>query len=154
MNRHLNNDELLDQLYGIGSSEAKSHLLQCAVCAARYAAFERRRAEAATATDVPNDFLAAQRREVYARLGDDPNRHVRWAPAVAAALLLALGMFLQWPEQRVSESPAPAARAELTDEQLFSDVYSIEESPEPRAAAPIQGLFESVVSNVAEEGKY
>ena len=44
-------------------------------------------------------------------------------------------------------------KAEISDEQLFSDVYSIEESIEPRAAAPIQGLFEPAVSELSEEGE-
>jgi hypothetical protein len=151
MTRHLNQDELLDCLYGIGGGEARAHLIECEECAGRCAAYERRRSEAAGSIEVPSDFLAAQRRAVYARLNEPPRSQGKWAPALAAGLLLALGLFL-WPSSHAPERPAPAAKADLGDDQLFSDVYSIEESIEPRAAAPIQGLFEPV-SELGEEGE-
>jgi hypothetical protein len=34
------------------------------------------------------------------------------------------------------------AHSEVSDEQLFSDVYSMEQSDEPRAAVPMHALFE------------
>ena len=151
MRPHLNHDELLDCLYGIGGREAQAHLLECEECAGRYAAYERRRPEAASSIEVPSDFFASQRRAVYARLGEPPRNQAKWAPALAAGVLLALGLFL-WPSSPAPERPAPAARTEISDEQLFSDVYSIEESIEPRAAAPIQRLFEPV-PELSEEGE-
>ena len=151
MRRHLNHDELLDCLYGIGGREVQAHLLGCDECAGRYASYERRRPEAASSIEVSSDFLASQRRAVYARLGEPPRNQAKWAPALAAGVLLALGLFL-WPSSPVPEQPAPAAKTEISDDQLFSDVYSIEESIEPRAAAPIQRLFEPV-SELSEEGE-
>ncbi|HLH41722.1 MAG TPA: hypothetical protein VKV74_01960 [Bryobacteraceae bacterium] len=151
MSRHLNQDELLHCLYGIGEREAHAHLLACEECAGRYAAYQRRRSEAAASIGVPSHFLAAQRRAVYARLTEPPRSQAKWAPALAAGLLFVLGLFL-WPSAHLPQRPAPAAKPELTDEQLFSDVYSIEESMEPRAAAPIQMLFEPV-PDLAEEGE-
>jgi hypothetical protein len=32
--------------------------------------------------------------------------------------------------------------AEISDTQLFGDIYSIEQTPEPAAAAPVRALFE------------
>jgi hypothetical protein len=153
MNRHLTNDELLNRLYGIGGPDAESHLRHCPECAGRYEAFERRRAQATSSSTVktPHEFLAAQRRAVYARLGETPGGQARqiaqWTPAVAAAALLTLGLFLYRPSTSAPEAQAPAVHAELNpaepgDAQLFSDVYSIEESAEPLAAAPIQALFD------------
>jgi hypothetical protein len=152
MKGHLNYDELLECLYGIGGREAHAHLLKCEECAGRYAACERRRSEAAPPVEASAGFLAAQRRAIYTRLHEPPRSQAKWAPALAAGLLLALGLFLRWPSVHPPERPVPAVKAEISDEQLFSDVYSIEESIEPRAAAPIQGLFEPV-SELREEGQ-
>ena len=39
-------------------------------------------------------------------------------------------------------APVPASKADTGDAQLFSEVYSMEQSTEPRGAAPIHALFE------------
>jgi hypothetical protein len=60
-----------------------------------------------------------------------------WAPALAAAALLAIGIAVYRP------APAPAPlRPDAADAQLFADVYSMEQSVEPSVAAPIHSLFE------------
>lgn len=142
MSRHLTTDELLDRLYGIGARETESHFENCAECGQRYAEFERRRAEAAAGLRISTDALGAQRRAVYARIEQTPGGYLRWAPAVVALLVLALGLLVYRPP---SHTPAKVARPEANDEQLFSDVYSIEQSAEPRAAAPIHAMFEDTV---------
>ena len=144
MKPHLTNDELINQIYGVGGPEVGLHLAECGDCTQRYAAFERKRAElvAGSAIELTPSDLAAQRRAVYARLGEAPRTQARWTPALAAAALLAMVLFLYHPSTPVNSRPTPA-HADLSDDQLFSDVYSIEESAEPRAAAPIQGLFET-----------
>jgi hypothetical protein len=43
---------------------------------------------------------------------------------------------------RPVHAPDPAPGVELNQEQLFSDLYSMEQSVEPLAAAPIHALFE------------
>ncbi len=148
MNRHLTNDELLNRLYGLGEAEAETqlHLRECAACADRWRGFEQRRAETAAWPDVSNERLASQRRGVYARLEERPGgMHVRWAPALAAGFLLAAGAYLAIPGRhavpQAPNRPAPSAHTEISDEQLFSDVYSMEQSAEPRAAVPIHALF-------------
>src|ERR1035438_2145319 len=80
---HLSDDQLLDRLYGLGegagesagreSSSKAAHLRECQECSSRFEALERRRSEvvaASSANDaaVPNEFLLAQRRAIYARL--------------------------------------------------------------------------------------
>jgi hypothetical protein len=157
MNRHLTNDELLNRLYGLGEAEGETnlHLQECTECADRWRAFERRRAETAAWPEVSNEFLVSQRRGIYARLEERPGMHVRWAPAVAAGFLLAAGVYLSLPgtiprrhapqaATSVHNRPAPVAHVvhtEMSDEQLFSDVYSMEQSAEPRAAVPMHALF-------------
>jgi hypothetical protein len=141
MMRHLNDDELLKQLYGLGDG---GHLDECPECAGRLAAMELRRADsAAEGVRVSSGLLGRQRRAIYARLEQPVPARVRWAPALAAATLLAVGVFIYHPMRAVPQrGPAPAARPEMSEEQLFSDVFSMEQAAEPRAAAPIRALFE------------
>jgi len=132
---HLSDDQLLDGLYGL--ADHAGHLESCPECAGRWSEMRERRASLAEPLEVPYDMLAAQRRKIYARLGEEPRTQMKWIPAVAAACLLAAGVFLY--------RPAPVAAPTHTiaaDAQLFSEVYSMEQSTEPIAGAPIHGLFE------------
>ena len=144
MNRHLDHDELLGRLYhGIGE-EAARHLAICAECSARLEELERRRGESAMFPEVSSEFLAAQRRAIYARLDEHRGFSLRWTPALVAVFLLAIGIFLYEPPARAPHSGATAPRVEQNDDQFFSDLYSIEQRIEPQAAAPIHALFESL----------
>jgi hypothetical protein len=158
---HLTNDELLDHIYGLGESSIP-HLRDCEECSSRFQALERRRAEAALPTAasagangaVSNEFLAAQRRAIYSRFGEAPAAGLHWAPAaLAVAFLLVMGVFLARPHavNRAVRPAAPALAVDLSQEQLFSDLYSMEESVEPRAAAPIHALFEGSDGNAVEQ---
>jgi len=131
MNEHLDDDQLLDQLYGLAES---AHLENCSSCARRWMEMRDRRARMAIPEEMPREFLAAQRRAIYSRLGEQPRKQMRWVPAMAAACLLVVGVLFY--------RPAPASHQDSGDVQLFSDVYSIEQSTEPLAAAPIHALFE------------
>jgi predicted anti-sigma-YlaC factor YlaD len=151
MNPHLSQVELVEQLYGVGGKEA--HVRECAECAGRLEALARTKAQLRSQADsrshVSGAFLAAQRRAVYARLDQAAASHVRWAPALAGAGLLAMGLFL-FPhvQLRAPRTPVPTARVELnTNEQLFSDLYSMEQSVEPTAAAPLHELFEGTAGS-------
>jgi hypothetical protein len=60
-----------------------------------------------------------------------------------AASLLAAAMFLY--QRPGVPQPAPAAPVAINaeaDAQLFTDVYSMEQDVEPKAAAPIRALFQ------------
>ena len=133
MNAHLSDDQLLERFY---AGVADPHLDACAECLERFRQLEQRRAELAPPVAASPEFLAAQRREILARL-DRRQMQWKWIPAMAAACALAVALLVHHPE-----APKPVAQIESGDEQLFSDVYSIEQSTEPRAAAPIHGLFE------------
>ena len=143
MNRHLTNDELIDRLYGVGD-----HAHECAECAGRLKAMEQKRARLASASPVSADFLAAQRRGVYSRLGERPHSRWNWAPATAAALCLAAAGVVAYSTSmyhgaaRVSAPPIAVSHQDAAaDAQLFSDVYAMEQSAEPRAAEPIHALI-------------
>jgi predicted anti-sigma-YlaC factor YlaD len=139
MNSHLSNDELLNRLYGVSQDQTSDdgHLESCPQCARRWQEMRERRALSIqeSGIEVPEQFFSAQRNAIYARLEKASPRRWLWAPAaVAAGGLLAVGLFVH--------RPATPPRAESTDVQLFSDVYSMEQSAEPAAAAPIHALFE------------
>jgi hypothetical protein len=143
MNGHLTDDQLIDRLYGVGDS---AH--QCHECDGRLQAIQQKRAKLAWPAPVSADFLAAQRRAVYSRLGERPKSRLNWVPATAAALfLVAAGVVVSHTSYHgrapVSGPSAVVSHADTTgDAQLFSDVYAMEQSAEPRAAAPIHALIE------------
>jgi hypothetical protein len=131
--KHLTIDELVDRLYGVGTGD---HLNSCDQCSQRFQQLRERREMAAEPVPASYEFLAAQRRDIYARMGERPRARMQWVPALAAAAcLLAAGVFVNRPV-------APVAKPEIVDTQLFADVYSMEQSMEPLAAKPIDALFE------------
>jgi hypothetical protein len=138
MNGHLKTDELLGRLYGLDQGvDRDMHLASCGDCHDRWEEMRRLKATFSSPEPVSTDFLAAQRRKIYARLGQEPRTRMTWAPALAAAALLAIGIAVYRP------APAPAPlRPDAADAQLFADVYSMEQSVEPSVAAPIHSLFE------------
>jgi hypothetical protein len=131
--KHLTIDELVDRLYGVGTGD---HLNSCDQCSQRFQQLRERREMAAEPVPASYEFLAAQRRDIYARMGERPRARMQWVPALAAAAcLLAAGVFVNRPVAQV-------AKPEIVDTQLFADVYSMEQSMEPLAAKPIDALFE------------
>ena len=155
---HLSDDELIAMLYGLGDiPQAERHMAVCPECDERWDAMHRAlgmaRRESARAAEIPALKLAIQRQEILDRVQKSSSGSPawRWVPAATAASLLAAAMFLH---QRSSvpqpAAPAPAAVSAESDAQLFTDVYSMEQDVEPRAAAPIRALFQETA---LEEGQ-
>jgi hypothetical protein len=148
MNRpHLSDDELIALLYGLG--DAEGHLAHCPECGERWNAMHRAlgmaRAESAPILEIGGRRLAAQRQQILERLENPPSglRVSGWIPAATVAALLAVAMFLQQHSQIApAVPPAKEAVNAETDGELFTDVYSMEQDVEPRAAAPIRALFQ------------
>jgi len=138
LNEHLSEDALLDAVYGIAGSDADAHLRACVNCSLRLQEWHERRAATAASAEIPGDFLAAQRRKIYERIERPSRKQWLWAPGLAAACALAVGLFIYHPAPRQQ----PEKRAEISDAQLFGDIYSIEQTVEPAAAAPARALFE------------
>jgi hypothetical protein len=133
MKKHLTTDELVDKLYGVG---ADGHLNECKECSERFGQLRERREMVTQPLEASYEFLAAQRRDIYARMGEKPQARMKWVPALAAAaFLVAAGVFVHHPAAQV-------AKPEVVDPQLFADVYSMEQSMEPLAAKPIHALFD------------
>jgi anti-sigma factor RsiW len=136
---HLSEDALLDAVYGIAGNDAETHLRGCADCAQRLHAWQEKRAATAASVDIPSEFLAAQRRKIYERIERPSRRRWLWAPGLAAACALAVGIFVYHPAPQQHPVNKPA---EISDAQLFGDIYSMEQVVEPAAAAPARALFE------------
>lgn len=154
MNLHLSDDDLIRRLYGIG--EEDGHLAACADCRDRWLAIQNvvrsARAEAPRPPEMSGRRLAVQRQQVLARL-DQPlalSRTWRWVPAAAAASLVAAALFFSRPTGPVTPPAAAVVANAEADTQLFTDVYSMEQDVEPRAAAPIRGLFQATSFEAAE----
>ena len=138
---HLSEDALLDAVYGIAGSAAEAHLRRCADCAQRLQEWHEKRAAAVESVEnieISGEFLAAQRKKIYERIERPSRKHWLWAPGLAAACALAIGVFVYHPAPKEQ----PRRNAEISDAQLFGEVYSMEQSLEPTAAAPARALFE------------
>ena len=153
---HLSDDDLIRRLYGIG--EEDEHLAACSECSDRWLAIQNiirsTRAEQPRAPEISGRKLAMQRQQVLARVNQPLSGSLawRWVPPAAAASLLAAALILSRPTS--PETPPPTATAVVNpeaDAQLFTDVYSMEQDVEPRAAAPIRGLFQETSFEQAQE---
>jgi|SRR5665213_192009 len=158
MNRpHLSDDELIGRVYGLGDrKEDEAHLEACSECSERLRAMGQARMATIDAPRIGGRKLAVQRQQILERLArPSPAEHAsRWIPAAAVAALLAVAMFLH--QHSSVPPPAPAATAVVNgegDEELFTDVYSMEQDVEPRAAAPIRALFQEASFEPAASGK-
>ena len=136
---HLSEDTLLDAVYGIAGYDADAHLRGCADCAQRLHEWQEKRAATVASIEIPADLLAAQRRRIYERIESPSRKRWLWAPGLAAACALAVSIFVYHP----APQPQPVNKAaEISDVQLFGDIYSMEQAVEPAAAAPARALFE------------
>ena len=135
---HLSEDALLDAVYGIAGSSAEAHLRRCADCAQRLEEWHEKRASTVASAEISSDFLAVQRKQIYERIERPSRKHWLWAPGLAAACALAIGVFVYHPAPKEK----PQRHAEISDAQLFGEVYSMEQSLEPTAVAPARALFE------------
>ena len=144
--RHCSDDELIARLYGLGEvGEGVVHLSACPECRQRLEAMSVRRSEMLTTGHVSDDFLREQRVRIHARIEQD-RRYAFWlrpAPAVAAALVLAAGLMFRTATPTPSVVPAVSAES---DTQFFSEIATVVDQHEPRAADPIRGLFDEADS--------
>jgi hypothetical protein len=134
--RHWTDEDLINSIYGIGPQ--RDHLDQCPECRERWLAFQSRRSEITVEPEVSADFLAAQRRMIYHRIEQGPQRMRRLVPAFVAMLALLIALMVHRP----GSTPAPGPSLSPSDEQLTSDIYSMEQSSEPQAARAMHALFE------------
>lgn len=140
--QHLDNDTLLDAVYGIAGSDAEAHLRGCVDCAQRLHEWHEKRAATTESSEIPSEFLVAQRKKIYARIEQPARKRWLWAPGLAAACALTIGLFVYHPTQTGTPQKQVDKSTEISDTQLFGDIYSLEQSLEPSATAPARALFE------------
>ncbi|MEO8025278.1 MAG: hypothetical protein ABI823_02335 [Bryobacteraceae bacterium] len=146
---HRTNDELLDKLYGIANVETENHLKTCAECASRWERLSMQRTRLESSPVVSDEFLAAQRRKIYARIEEKPP--VWWhamfsqkgfAAGLAALLVVAGGLaFFSTGQAPIQAPKTVVAESQMSDTQFFAEMASIEQSPLPQPAKPIKALF-------------
>ncbi len=129
---HWTETDFKQWMYGL--KEEDPHVAECPECCREMERLKLLRQRVVAPPEVPHDLLAAQRRSIHARLGV-PFRDwipVRWALSVATLLVMVLSFTFY------TNKPKPA----ISDEQLFAELSSLEQSAEPKAIAPIHELFE------------
>ena len=132
---HWSDDDLVGRLYGAGPDDA--HLTECPDCAQRWQRLIEKRERILEPPNVPEAFLASQRREVQRRL-ERPGKSVRWLSLAAAGATAGVVMLAVLLLYRPTPPPEPPA----ADSELYADIYSLVQSDVPQAAEPIRALFE------------
>jgi hypothetical protein len=136
MSSHWTDERILDRVYGLADDDG--HLAICAECRSRCEAAVARRASMA-AEEVSAERLTAQREQIYHRTESRRFRfNLRYVPAIAGAGALAFALLVYSPAPRVRKT----APVQISDAQLYADVYQMVASSEPKAAEPVKGLFE------------
>jgi len=150
---HWNDQDMLETLYGLRDGDA--HLLACPDCAARMEQLRARRRATIEAPELSPHFLARQRRDIYARL-DSPGSLARrsfYQPAAALAALFVVAVAL-WRPANYPSHQVPAEDQKLSteiyynvgggpsDPRIYTEIYQVVSSDVPKAAEPIQALFE------------
>jgi hypothetical protein len=141
---HWTDEQLVEHIYGVGPQDG--HLESCLECQGRLAAFRQHRQaveRSAGGDGVTFDFLAAQRRNIYARLTAPTLWWSRlgmrrWATAAAAAVALTGGIVVYENSQQQSLE----AHNNISDAQLAQEISQIASDSEPQPIAPLQALFE------------
>ncbi|MBV8864751.1 MAG: hypothetical protein JO210_05055 [Acidobacteriaceae bacterium] len=137
---HWTDDQLIAYLYDVGLDDG--HLHGCRECQARLSVIEGRQEALRSSQEVDFEFLAGQRRRIYAKI-TQPVRWGsrfqlrRWASA-GAALFIVGGGLLYYEEHHRQQT----GNSMLSDAQLAQDVSRMSENSEAQPTAPLQALFE------------
>jgi hypothetical protein len=141
MTKHWTDEQLIAHLYGVGPAD--HHVDSCRECQARLSRMQLRRnaLESSSTPEATVDFLAAQRRKIYAAIEQPVHwwsqmQVRRWGSALAGMAIVASGLLLYENHNK------PTPRDSISDSQLAQDVSRIAADPEPPATAPLQALFE------------
>lgn len=153
---HWSDEELVHLLYGLDPSSEKSasHLENCSACSERWQSLQRRKAALQSAPAVSDERLRLQRRAIFDRIEKSSQRNwrVTWMPAAATALLLTVGITMNFHTTPVA-APVVATH-QAADQEFMADVASMSDvaaslsDDSPRAAEPIRALFD--LDNQAE----
>ncbi len=135
--KHYSDDDLVARLFGLGPDDP--HLAECEECTRRWDKIrERIELRRPAEVEVPADFLAAQRRAIYARVERKSRRlPLRWLPLPAAALLVLVMVFTVF-KPASHKSPKDV----ISDDQALQDVFTTGSRIELAGLNPVESLFE------------
>ena len=140
---HLSHDQLVETLYGLGSTRLQSHLAQCPECRQQHLKLDGQRRQQIGIRPATEGQLYGQRQAVLSRLGSGYGWNWRKSTlgvgALAAGLVIG-AVFTSSSRPLVPKTREVAVSAEETD---FSDLLNVELTAEARAATPLRGLFET-----------
>jgi hypothetical protein len=144
--KHWTDDDITQWVYGLVDQTA--HLDECSVCLGRALAAKDRRAQVVKAVSVEEsdgvarEFLEAQRRAIYRRMGNGERGEPVWLRfRLAGSVGLALGVALL-SFNLMHRSTTYDQLASPADDKLYSEMVAIDQNSEPRAIQPMQKLFE------------
>lgn len=154
---HWSESDLISRLYGLEPAEGRSaaHLTECRDCGERWQALQLRRRTVVDAAPTPSEGLEerlrAQRQAVWARI-EHPRRNLIWRmlPATATALMIFAGVALH--QTKPPAAPVQTA-AMVSDAQFFNEIASVVNQETPRAADPLQGLFDNTAAPAPVEAQ-
>ena len=132
--KHWTENDFHEWLYGL--KEKDLHAGECPQCSAEFERLTGERQRILGEPQVPEQFLAEQRRRIYDRMQQRTRNWapLKWAVSIAMLLVVAAGLTLSRPKK--------ATVSLTTDDPLFSDIARIEQSEEPKAIQPLHKLFE------------
>jgi hypothetical protein len=135
--KHWTDDELFARLYDVRPED--DHLAKCVSCARRLNALRGRYEKLRPPQiEVSAEFLAAQRRAIHARIHTKHSALARVLIPVVVTLLVAAIVIVYRPA-----SVMPPAKRQISDTELFNDVFNKISDPLPSSAGPIRSLFEA-----------
>jgi predicted anti-sigma-YlaC factor YlaD len=132
MSQHWTEEQLLEHLYGLRNAD--EHLTSCPECSSRFAQMSTSRKGATEPPEIPDDFLAAQRRRIHERIGSPLRswRPLRWAVPLMAVFAIVFGLTIY------HSMPTPQSH----DDQFFSEISTMAQTPTPKAVQPIEALVD------------
>ena len=134
--KHWTDDELIARLYDL--QPENDHLAKCVSCAQRLDAIRSKYKELRPPQiDVSPEFLAAQRRAIRQQIHTKRKSLPRILVPVIVSLLLAVIVMVYRPA-----SVTPPTKQQISDTELFDDVFNRISDPLPSSAGPIRSLFE------------
>jgi len=137
---HWTNDEVVDHLYGVGPEDG--HERECAECRARIVAVRARREAVESGDEVTAGLLRNQRLAIAGRIeARRMELQAWWRTPVWVAVMAALALVLSAPRP-AREATVAGGLNRAQDAEMYLEIYQSISSEEPRALAPMHGLFE------------
>ncbi len=135
--KHLTDEELFARFYDVQPGD--DHLAECVSCAKRLDAIRSRYEKFPPAgIEVSPEFLASQRRAIHARIHEKRRTFPRVLIPVVVALMVVAVVIVRRPAQ----IQPPPVKQQVSDSELFEDVFNRISDPLPSSAEPIRSLFE------------